>query len=282
MKIKGWIGGWLIFLAGAGMGCHSEQAPLDKDRFTALLIEMHRVDGGLNVERGMGRNQELKNYACYNDLFRKYGITQADFDSCMYYYSAKNKLFSQMYDAVVDSLNRQLTSIDKILNELKAKDSVNYFPLPDTLSLDSIYTVTVDSIVPGLYKFNTTLQFDSLNWEVRRLIRSYFLSPDAADTLSVRDIFVSMDTVRRVYHWSQYVDSTYSRLVISYLLPVPEQRDGYVLSNRKKEKKPRKEIKVRLEDFGGRSWQNQLFRPYISSKMEERLRQGLPKKKQEE
>lgn len=269
--------GLLIAVFGVLLGCENSKVPLNEDRFTALLIEMHRVDGTLNVEKGIAGGQELKNYAYYNDLFRKYGISKADFDSCMYYYSAQTKLFSRMYDVVIDSLNKQLTGVDKVLSELKARDSVNYFPLLDTIALDSIYTVTIDSIVPGLYKFSTTLQFDSLNRDVRRWIVSYFLSPDQEDTLHVRDIYVAMDTAKRVYNWSQYVDSTYSTLVISYLQPISEVKQPKLPAHRKNAK-PASKV-VRLEDFGGKTWNNQLFRPYISLKSEKRLKLGLPKKK---
>lgn len=269
--------GLLIAVFGVMLGCENAKVPLNEDRFTALLIEMHRVDGTLNVEKGIAGGQELKNYAYYNDLFRKYGISKADFDSCMYYYSAQTKLFSRMYDVVIDSLNKQLTSVDKVLSELKARDSVNYFPLADTIALDSIYTVTIDSIVPGLYKFSTMLQFDSLNRDVRRWIVSYFISPDLEDTLRVRDIYVSMDTIRRSYNWSQYVDSTYSKLVISYLQPVSEVKQPKLPAHRRNAN-PAPKV-VHLKDFGGKTWNNQLFRPYISQKSEERLKQGLPRKK---
>ena len=39
--------------------------------------------------------------------------------------------------------------------------------------------------------------------------------------------------------------------------------------------KGEKEKLYDLEDFGGRAWNNQLFRPYISRSTEERLKQSL-------
>lgn len=274
--MKSGTGIWGILILGLWIfgGCHSPKVALDQDEFTALLVDMHRIDGTLAAEKGIGRTQELKNYAYYNDLFRKYNITRADFDSCMYYYSAQTKLFSGIYDVVIDSLNRQLTGIDKVLNELKANDSVNYFPVQDTLLLDSIYTVVIDSIVPGLYKFSTTLCFDTVDRQMRRQIRSYFLSPYGnTDTLKVRDIYVTADTLPRNYNWSQYVDSLYSRLVISYLVPQEERNMPYLPKQGKK--KPSQEKPLPLEELGGKSWGNHLFRPYISPGTEQRLKQGL-------
>lgn len=265
----------LILLLGIGNGCQHKKIPLDKDQFTALLIDMHRIDGTLSA--GMRGNDELKNYAYYNDIFNKYGIDRAVFDSCMYYYSAQTVLFSKMYDVVIDTLNRQLTVVDKVLNELKANDSVNYFPVMDTLWLDSIYTVTVDSIIPGLYKFSTTLLFDSLSTNRTRRIASFFVSESGEDTLRVRDITVAIDTLKQTYNWSQYADSLYSRLVISFMEVIPEKdrpktyKDG-------KEVKKKKEKEIRLKDFDGKAWDHQLFRPYISRETERRLKQGVSRK----
>ena len=216
---------WLLL----AYACQKPTVPLDTEQFRSLLIDLHKVDGTLAVNRGMRGNNELKNYAYYNDLFQKYGISREDFDTCMYYYSAQTNLFSEMYDFVVDSLNKELTLADKVLKDLRVNDSVNYFPriflsdslLSDTLRLDSVVTVTIDSIVPGLYKFSTTLQFDSISSNRTRYIVSYFVSEDDRDTLWARHISVGLDTIRRSYNWSQYADSLCSRLVIRYMDVLP-------------------------------------------------------------
>ena len=277
MMRKIWFAGLVcLFLAGAG-GCR-EKVPLNREAFSALLLDMHRVDGILAVNRNSRGGGELKNYAYYNDLFRKYGITRAEFDSCMYYYSAQTVEFSKMYDAIIDSLNKQLTAVEIVLNELKANDSVNYFPVPDTLRLDSVCTVVVDSIVPGLYKFSTTLQFDSVTPSRFRRISSFFVSEDGTDTLRVRDIVVVPDTNRRNYNWSQYADSLCARLVIRYMEEVPVEQRPRTYKNGKWMNASKKEKVYDLKDFGGRSWNNQLFRPYTSRESEKRLKQGVRRK----
>lgn len=266
----------VILLLGMVNGCENKKVPLNKDEFTALLIDMHRVDGTLSANRSVNLgNPDLKNYTYYNDLFKRYGITRADFDSCMYYYSVQTVLFSKMYDVIIDSLNRQVTVVDKILNELKSKDSINYFPVLDTIRLDSVFRVNIDTIVPGQYKFNTTIRFDSMSDNRNRRIASYFLSADGKDTLKVRDVIVSVDTVVRNYNWSQYVDSVYSRLVITYLEIVPVEERPKIYERGKLVKPARKKKEINLKDFGGQSWDNQLFRPYISRDTEQRLKQGL-------
>ncbi|MBD9178340.1 MAG: DUF4296 domain-containing protein [Odoribacter splanchnicus] len=249
--------GLFILLLVGFTGCSRKKVPLDEKKFTALLIDLHRTDGTLSVARGLSGLNELKNYAYYNDLFRKYGITRAEFDSCMYYYSANTELFSQMYDVVIDSLNRQMTAVDMILRELKSKDSVNYFPVPDTLVFDSCYThivVEIDSLLPGQYKFSTLVQFDTLDKGKNNRITSFFVSRDNLDTLKVRDVTVMTDTIMHTYRWTQYVDSTYDYLVIKFV-------DADNLD--------------KLKDRKGRAWKMELFKPYIPRETEKRLKQAL-------
>ncbi len=268
------MGGLVVLLLSGVYSCR-EKVPLSKEKFTSLLLDMHRVDGTLSVNRSSGGKHDLKNYAYYNYLFRKYGITRAEFDSCMYYYSAQTVAFSKMYDMIIDSLNKQLTAVDMVLNALKANDSVNYFPVSDTIRLDNVYRVVVDSIVPGLYKFSTTLQFDSVTSVRLRRISSFFLSGNGADTLKIRDIIVVPDTNRRNYNWSQYADSVYSRLVINYMEEIPADKRFPSYKKGKLVKPDKKEKVYDLKDFGGKSWNNQLFRPYISRETEKRLKQGI-------
>ena len=249
--IKGlWILGsvLLIFIA-----CSQKKVPLDQQQFIALLIDMHVADGTLAQTKGYSAENEKKNYAYYNSVFRKYGIDRAEFDSCMRYYSAQTALFSKLYDVVIDSLNKRLTDKNRVLNELRSRDSVNYFPRLDTIVLDTahpVFTIVVDSLQAGLYRFATTIKFDTLDKGKNNRITAFFLTPDDKDTLHVREIKVLSDTLQHLYNWSQYIDSSYNRLVVKM-----------VDTDKSKKQHFRK----------GRIWGTTLYRPYISSKTEQRL-----------
>lgn len=249
--IKGmWILGsvLLIFIA-----CSQKKVPLDQQQFIALLIDMHVADGTLAQTKEYSAENEKKNYAYYNSVFRKYGIDRAEFDSCMRYYSAQTALFSKLYDVVIDSLNKRLTDKNRVLNELRSRDSVNYFPRLDTIVLDTahpVFTIVVDSLQAGLYRFATTIKFDTLDKGKNNRITAFFLTPDDKDTLHVREIKVLSDTLQHLYNWSQYIDSSYNRLVVKM-----------VDTDKSKKQHFRK----------GRIWGTTLYRPYISSKTEQRL-----------
>ena len=214
---------------------------------------MHVADGTLAQTKGYSAENEKKNYAYYNSVFRKYGIDRAEFDSCMRYYSAQTALFSKLYDVVIDSLNKRLTDKNRVLNELRSRDSVNYFPRLDTIVLDTahpVFTIVVDSLQAGLYRFATTIKFDTLDKGKNNRITAFFLTPDDKDTLHVREIKVLSDTLQHLYNWSQYIDSSYNRLVVKM-----------VDTDKSKKQHFRK----------GRIWGTTLYRPYISSKTEQRL-----------
>lgn len=243
-----WVSILLSFMA-----CTPKKVPLDQQQFVALLVDMHVADGTLAQSKSYTAGNEKRNYAYYNSVFRKYGIDRAEFDSCMRYYSAQTALFSKLYDVVIDSLNKRLTDKNRILNELRSRDSVNYFPRTDTILLDTatpMITVRVDSITSGLYRFSTTIKFDTLDKGKNNRITAFFLTPDEKDTLHVREVKVLSDTLQHLYNWSQYVDSAYKHLVVKM-----------VNTDQSKKQNFRK----------GRIWGTTLYRPYISSKTEERL-----------
>lgn len=244
------------------VACLKKKAPLGPEKFTALLIDMHMADGTLSQAQGYRTDSDKSSYAYYNALFRKYGIDRAEFDSCMYFYSARPEMFDPIYERVIDSINRRLTEQNRLLADLKANDSVNYFPYPDTLLLDAghpAWVVEIDSIVPGFYRFSTTVRFDTVRKDRKNWIRSFFISGDGKDTLQVREIRLSQDTVARHYEWAQYVDSLYDRLVIRL---ADSDRPG-------KSVPPK-----------GRIWNTTLFRPYTPERTLERLKKSLSTKKE--
>lgn len=266
---------WVFMIAVSVVAC-TKKVALNKDQFTALLIDMHMADGVLNVANPEHRG-EKESYLYYNDLFKKYGITRSDFDSCLNYYSKNFSAFNRIYDAVIDTLNRRQTQKMRILSQFTKNDTVNLFAgytmvVTDTIRPDStnpkapkkdsviheerlvmadtvhfdkrnqFVLVEVDSIVPGMYNFYTSLKWNRRILGRRTYIQSYFLSA-GNDTLKVRDISVSTyDSVRmRDYTWSHYVkDSIYTRLVVKIVASDIDKRakiktkeiDGWVTKTR--------------------------------------------------
>ncbi len=256
IKIK--YGVWCVLIVCCACGGNKKKTLLDREQFTALLIDMHTTDGLLSINRGFTVEKEKKNYTYYNGVFEKYGITKADFDSCMYFYASQPQLFSEIYHAVIDSLSHRVTVEERVLQKLRANDSVNYYKGPDTLVIDTFpftYKYVVDSILPGNYKFNVMVRFDTLDAGKNNRISACFISADDKDTLKVREIRLIADTLEHRYQWSQYVDSVYNRLEIRFL-----EADNLP------------KLKFRRVML----WDITLFKPYTAPSQVNRLQANLP------
>ena len=290
---------WVLLIIVGVTAC-SKEVPLDKKQFTSLLIDMHMTDGMLTAARGIVP-AEKDSYLYYNDLFKKYGITRADFDSCVIYYSKQTVLFNKMYDVVIDTLNRRQTKVMREWKELTMNDTVDLFPgytmiVADTLRADStqvnapkkdsvVYVtrvvkedtvyldkrnpfvlVELDSIVPGFYKFMTTVKFDQVDKNKRNSIQSYLISENN-DTLKMPERSVGMDTIRAYKKdWDYYVaDSTYKKLVVKIV---------------ESTKLPKVKVKKKV-DQEGRVWGTKIHKVYVAPHHEERLKaQYAPIQKQ--
>ncbi|MDR0981722.1 MAG: DUF4296 domain-containing protein [Culturomica sp.] len=202
------------------IGCSTGKPILDEKRFTSLLIDIHTVDAEMTT-LGSTIDKNKNAYTYYNWIYDKYGITSAQFDTCIYYYTSRPELYLRIYETVLDTLNMRLTYQNQELSKLRADDSVNYFTVQDSIFLtkDTLSrTFTVDSLQSGLYTFSVFIKFNQKDDGKDNRITSRFISADNKDTLNVRTLNVPQDTIRsKKYTWSQYVDSVYSRLEVEIL-----------------------------------------------------------------
>jgi hypothetical protein len=110
--------GILILLAA----CNSRpKGVLSQHDMINVLTDLHKLDGSMNA-KGLPYNQfDLKN-EYYISVLQKYGITQAEFDSSLVWYSKNPKNFDKIYDKVLE----QLTDLQNDINKGK------YHPVDST------------------------------------------------------------------------------------------------------------------------------------------------------
>jgi hypothetical protein len=142
---------WLLgILALFQLGCSSRpDGVMSRREMRSFLVDYYLLEGVLSAQRIM-EEAEKDNY--YHALFEKHGITKADFDSSLVYYTRNPKVFERIYNGVTNDLD-----------EIKADvSSGKYFPvLPDSIrlkpeikeiwSLDSIFYAIGDSSKSKLY-----------------------------------------------------------------------------------------------------------------------------------
>ena len=125
--------------------------------------------------------------------------------------------------------------------------------------------VELDSIVPGMYKFTSTIKLEKSDRGKRNFIQTYFLSADN-DTLKVPDQYVGVDTLRPYKKdWEFYVaDSSYTKLFIK----IP-----------KSDRDSRVKVK-KVNDREGYVYKTQIFKTYVAPNGEERLKKECEQRRQ--
>jgi len=76
---------------------------LNERQMTYVLTEMHKADAVMN-EKGLTYGQYNKKAPYYKFIFKKYRITQAQFDSSLVWYTENPRTFEEIYGKVVSNL----------------------------------------------------------------------------------------------------------------------------------------------------------------------------------
>lgn len=87
---------------------------LNQDDMVKFLTDLHKLEGSLTI-KSYTSPDSIVDQDYYNALFKKYGITQADFDSSLVWYVHNPKKFTKIYGKVVENL----TQFEKDVNDRK-------------------------------------------------------------------------------------------------------------------------------------------------------------------
>lgn len=133
---------------------------LSRREMTDFLVEIHKLDGALNA-KGLGSYDNRENLYYYNALLKKHGITKAQFDSSLVWYTKNPKNFERIYTDVVEELTKldeQVKSgyFHPVDSAALRNSTENIWPLARTK-----YLLTKDS-VPVKIKF--TVKSRQLAW----------------------------------------------------------------------------------------------------------------------
>ena len=89
-------------------GCFRPKGVLSQSTMTDVLVDMHKTDAIL-AENNTAYGQYSKKAPYYNYIFKKHGITKAEFDSTLVWYTKNPQKFENMYDDVI----KRLTALQK-------------------------------------------------------------------------------------------------------------------------------------------------------------------------
>lgn len=111
---------------------------LSKRQMTEVLYDLHRADGILQAAGyNYGKDEELAKY--YQQVLDRHGITQAQFDSSLVWYTAHPKQFKIVYPKVVERLKAEK-------EELTALNGQHFAALQETKNAPALSKIDTDSL----------------------------------------------------------------------------------------------------------------------------------------
>lgn len=116
---------------------------LSRSTMRKVLVDLHKTDGLISVKNYRG---EQKN-ECYQNVLMNYGISQAQFDSSIVWYSSKPKIFEKIYTDVLEELQAENDFLAHILQQQKA-----------TKNMQRPELAFLDSLIPQILKQTTDSQ----------------------------------------------------------------------------------------------------------------------------
>jgi hypothetical protein len=153
---------------------------------TDFIYELHKLDGSLSAA-GLGSSQERENVYYYNALLEAHGITKAQFDSSLVWYSKNPKAFDRIYTEVLE----RMTELDK---EVAAR---KFHPIDSAALRNSkielwqdttSYLITADTAISQL---DFVINDNSLRWNDKYTFKIlYRLS--SSDTIQTKKLIMRL------------------------------------------------------------------------------------------
>ena len=106
---------WFIVLlvAVCCIGCRPKGI-LSSRQMRDIMYDLHRVDGIMDVmQLGIGYDEDLARY--YQNVLDRHGVSQAQFDSSLVWYTDNPALFNKIYPKVMDRLDQDVAHWEAVL-----------------------------------------------------------------------------------------------------------------------------------------------------------------------
>ena len=110
--------GCILLLCVAMLGCRP-RGILSNKEMRDVLYDLHRVDGAVQVAGySYGHTQEVAAY--YKSVLDKHGVTQAQFDSSLVWFTDNPQIFNKIYPKVIDRLQMDMDYEEVLRDERMA------------------------------------------------------------------------------------------------------------------------------------------------------------------
>ena len=109
----------MLLVCVAMLGCRP-RGILSNREMRDVLYELHRADGAIQVAGyNYSHDQELAGY--YKNVLDKHGITQAEFDSSLVWFTDNPQIFNKIYPKVIERLEADFKVEEQIRDANREK-----------------------------------------------------------------------------------------------------------------------------------------------------------------
>lgn len=115
----------LVLLLTVGGCTHRPAEVLSKRKMQALLVDLHRTDGLISVI-GYNYGHDYAVAAYYEYVLEKHGVTQAQFDSSLVWYTDHPLLFNRMYPKVLEQLKAEQEMYEQLSEDALSRKEAAY------------------------------------------------------------------------------------------------------------------------------------------------------------
>lgn len=109
----------MLLACVAMIGCRPRHV-LSNHEMRDVLYDLHRADGAIQVA-GYNYSHDQEVAAYYKHILDKHGITQAQFDSSLVWYTDNPQIFNKIYPKVLERLEADLEREEQIRDASRAK-----------------------------------------------------------------------------------------------------------------------------------------------------------------
>lgn len=105
----------LALISSCFLSSCDEEAPIDKEKMTQMVADYYMLDGVSKYELREIKNLDMN--LVYVDFLNKYGVTAAEFDSTISFYSKHPNELKEIYEGAIKILNKKLDVLNKQLED---------------------------------------------------------------------------------------------------------------------------------------------------------------------
>ncbi len=139
MQGKWWKYGVIVWVAAGLAACSKVPGNiLQEKEMQQVLTDMLIAEAITNTDYQTYREDSTK-LALYQSVFRKYGITQALYDSSLVWYGRNLNIYIKMYERVVVDLDRRIADLGDVQADAAPssnRDSVDIWPRGNLMVLE--------------------------------------------------------------------------------------------------------------------------------------------------